>query len=242
MCNLGKAVTLNSPAAPRRSQTRIALVVGALALAAIAVAYFFLSLLPHTFTRIMPLSGSRSSTSMDLAEYALLSSYKNLKALPKDAPPIAWQLKLPEAYLLRETGSPDCVYVPSKCSYFLNFLTVIDRSSGTLSPASLAPPDIQIRNAVGISLENGPQAAEISSGNHCIRADDYEAFMKSKGGRAFDWRCQPTVQRCRIHTHLDGWPISISVPRNLYEKPEEICTAMKQFLDEHTKHRDKAWE
>ena len=50
------------------------------------------------------------------------------------------------------------------------------------------------------------------------------------------------LQRCRIHTHLDGWPISISVPRNLYEKPEEICRAVTRFLDKHTTHRDKAWE
>ena len=211
-------------------------------LAAIAAAYFFSGSLQRTLTRIMPLSGSVSSTSMELAEYALLSSYKNRKPLPKDAPPITWRLELPKAYLLSETGDPDCIYIPSRCSYFLHFETVIDRGSGTLSPATLAPRDIRIRNTVGISLDNGPQASEISSGNHCIRADDYEAFMKSMGGHAFDWSCQPTLQRCRIHTHLDGWPISISVPRNLYERPEEICRAVTRFLDKHTTHRDKAWE
>ena len=211
-------------------------------LAAIAAAYFFSGSLQRTLTRIMPLSGSVSSTSMELAEYALLSSYKNRKPLPKDAPPIAWRLKLPEAYLRSQSGDPDCIYVPSVCTYRLNFDTVFDRSSGNLSPATLAPQDVRIRNTVSISVDNVPQAAEISSGNHCIRKDDYEAFIRSKGGRAFDWRCQPTLQRCSIYTHLNGWSISISVPRNLYENPEEICRAVKRFLDKHTTHRDKAWE
>ena len=210
-------------------------------LAAIAAAYFFLGSLQRTLTRIMPPFGFNASASMDLAEYALLSSYKNRKPLPKNAPSIAWRLELPEAYLRSESGDPDCID-PIRCGYFLNFETVIDRGNGTLSPATLAPQDIRIRNTVGISLDNRPQVPEISSGSHCIRADDYEAFMKSKGGRAFDWSCQPTLQRCRIHTHLDGWPISISVPRNLYEKPEEICRAVTRFLDKHTTHRDKAWE
>ena len=210
-------------------------------LAAIAAAYFFFGSLQRTLTRIMPPLGFNASAGMDLAEYALLSRYKNQKPLPKDAPPIAWRLELPEAYLRSQSGDPDCID-PIRCGYFLNFETVIDRGNGTLSPATLAPQDIRIRNTVIISLENGPQAAEISSCNHCIRADDYEAFMKSMGGHAFDWSCQPTLQRCRIHTHLDGWPISISVPRNLYERPEEICRAVTRFLDKHTTHRDKAWE
>lgn len=197
----------------------------------------------RTMASIIP--GIRDTPSMSIApiELMLLTRYKGIKPIAEDAPPLAWTLTMPRAYLKSEIGSAGSVYKYSTdcCDHFINLDAVYDPVSKVLSPAILASHEAWVQGAVVISLTNIGQLQEITSGNYCVRGDDFKAFMEQRGNH-IDWRraCDPTAQLCRLHTHLDGWRIDLAVSRNFYKAPQDICAATLEFLNIKTTKRDDA--
>jgi len=51
--------------------------------------------------------------------------------------------------------------------------------------------------------------------------------------------CSEGKKKCRLILPIDGWPVDISLPRDLYfEDPQKYCGVVKDFLDDLTIERD----
>jgi hypothetical protein len=178
---------------------------------------------------------------MEPIELTLFTRYKNNRPIDVDAPPLAWVLKMPRAFLKFEIGNPDAVHMagPNCCDHFINLEAVYDPESRNLLPATIASPELRRQSAVGISLANRSQLLEIISGDHCIKEDDFKSFMQQRGNN-IDWRrnCDPKAFRCRVYTHLDGWSADFSVPRKFYAESDLFCRVVRDFLKASTIRRD----
>ena len=50
--------------------------------------------------------------------------------------------------------------------------------------------------------------------------------------------CHEGTPNCVLSTHLDGWPILLTVKNEFFNEPEEHCKAIRNFLDKMTIRRD----
>ena len=208
--------------------------------AVIGVIWFFSSL-AETLNHIMPGPSISASMSMEPYELDFATGIHNNVVLPKDTPPFKWTLKVPRAFLVDLNGKSG---VPNRGPESRNFYAadlhaVILPDNSGLSPATLAPNKKPLDRFIAINIYNESADWHMRGFDACVTDDDYKKVMEAHGAKnEHDRQCFPQENRCDIYSHLDGWYVQMTVTRDIYADPENVCRLVKAFLNEHTVHRD----
>ncbi|PZM17214.1 hypothetical protein [Rhizobium tubonense] len=170
-----------------------------------------------------------------------------------------WKLVVPRAYLVNEIGTNGAIYWPVQArsrtrttgdalldwlagrhyqSYYPDLDTVLDSASSELKPAVFASEEERRQSFVGIGLGNRSSFPDVPVADYCVREDDANALLKSVGSNVTLYGCMAEMPRCNIKTILDGWTVDITVPRRLYNQPDNMCRIARAFLNKYTTKRD----
>jgi len=200
------------------------------------------------------------SKSMDGYEVVLRNAFWFSDGEPKAPGQFKeWKLVVPRAYLVNEIGSNGAIESPenTKGSLFWDWFagrhyglysarldTVLDSKSLELRPAVLADKKELSGSFVGIKIVNGGEFPIVTVRDYCVREDDVRSYFAIHASGVPTARlpasvCYDVMQRCHINTILDGWRVTLTVSRPLYNQSDEMCRISLAFLNKYTTKRDE---
>lgn len=164
-----------------------------------------------------------------------------------------WKLVIPRAFLVSEIGINGETYRANNKknnrwydssgtfrgdSFFAHLHLVLTSPRLEPKPAVFASAEELRDSFIGITIANNRLFPESSFKNYCVKDDDVDLYFKGQGSAISRKTCPSAMPRCNINTIADGWTISISTSRLLYNEPEKVCRLAHDFLNEYTNKRD----
>jgi hypothetical protein len=219
--------------------------VAALSAVAIGLIFLFRSYF-QLFDHITPRSSMAPSTSMEPFEINLRAKRWNEKTQKEDEKIYEWNLAIPRAFVVDETGTNGALYTRDTHGddfYHVRSQFQLSDKDGDPVPMSLVQGKGRLPRIVMIGIANSVtrENAWIVKNDLCFRQDEGEEIAKSLGaeyGRGLNMKCDDRSPLCVIGMQLDGWTVDTYVAKDLYSDPKRVCKLAKKFLIQYTVKRD----
>lgn len=193
-------------------------------------------------------SGSNVSPSTSMELYEI-----NLRRMEVDAGDketgrvLEWKLAVPRAFLLDENGENGIVYKTtngSETQYSFKLAMQVSEDLKEFTPRTQIkakgklPRDILIGSTNASSSLTGSSTGFVVAYDLCVRQSDEKKIAADYGLKKFDVNCYDQDYRCSVSSQIDGWGVSATVTKDLYNLPQETCRITKSFLNLYTVKRD----